>query len=175
MGLIAEKINRFNAYVGTSAVENRLLGVTAEVTLPDFEQMSETLSLSGMAGEIDSPSTGQFQSATVEIPFTNVAKHEFQVAQDDGQCIILRSAQEQLEGSALTKSHIGREITIKGITKSFKMGSLKKAGYGNPSITKEVIYYKDVVDGVTVLEIDKINGTYIVNDVNMMEDIDALI
>lgn len=172
---IAEKINRFNAYSDVVNAANKLAGVTAEVTLPEFEFTSETISLAGMAGEVDSPSKGQLKSAQIEIPFSNISKEMLGLLADDNASIILRAAQEQIDTETLQKTHIGRVITAKGMTKKVNYGKLIKGGYGNPSITKELIYYKDELDGEVLTEVDKFNGKYKVNGVDIMADIDELI
>ena len=63
---IPEIINDFNVYKGGS----KLIGVSDEVTLPDFEAMTETISGAGIAGEyettnpdISRPSRWRFRSA----------------------------------------------------------------------------------------------------------------
>lgn len=172
---IAEKINRFNAYTDLVSAANKLVGVTAEVTLPEFEFTSETLSLAGMAGEVDSPSMGQVKSTQIEIPFSNVSYEMFRILADDNASVILRAAQEKIETDSLKKTHIGRVVTVKGMTKKVNYGKLVKGGYGNPSITKEVIYYKDELDGKVLTEVDKFNGKYVVNGQDIMADIEELI
>lgn len=174
--MIPDKIGRFNAYSGDTDVANKLLGITSEITLPTFTYMSETLNLAGMAGEIDSPAMGQLQSAQIEIPFTNISEQSMSLAADDSKALILRAEQEFIDKTTLAKVMKLRVITIRGFTKEINFGSLKKAGYGNPSITKEIVYYKDVVDGVTVTEVDKINGTpFTINGVNMAAETDSMI
>ena len=174
--LIPEKIGRFNVYSGAADAANKLLAVTSEVKLPTFTFMSETLNLSGMAGEIDSPAKGQLQSAQIQLTFSNISEQAMSVAADDSKPIILRAEQEFLDRTTNAKVMKSRVITIKGMTKEIDFGSLKKAGYGNPSITKEVTYYKDVVDGVTITEVDKINGTpFVINGVNMAAETDSMI
>ncbi len=175
MSRIAEKINLFNAYLGSVNAANKLIGVTDEVTLPEFENMSETISLSGMAGEVDSPSPGQFKSVQIEIPFTNISSEALRAAADDSKTIILRAAQEQVDTESLHKTSLGRIITIKGMTKSINYGKLKKGGYGNPSLKKEVVYYKEEYNGEVITEIDKFNTKCIINGVNIMQEIESLI
>jgi len=175
MPKIAEKINRFNAYIGTTDAKNKLAGIADEVTLPDFKEMSETLNLAGMGGEIDSPSVGSFESAQIEISFSNISSEMFRLVMDDSVSLILRGAQEELDPGTLKKRFIGRTVTVKGMTKDFDLGKLKKGGYGEPKIVKEVVYYKDEHDGKTILEIDKFNDVYTVNGVNKMADISKLI
>ena len=62
---IPEKINAYNVYKGGK----KLIGISDEVTLPDFEAMTETISGAGVLGEIDSPAIGLFGSQEMEIPF----------------------------------------------------------------------------------------------------------
>lgn len=174
--LIPDKIGRFNAYKGTADQANKLLGITAEVTLPTFSFMSETLNLAGMAGEIDSPAKGQLQSIEMEIPFSNISEQSMAIAADDSAPLILRAEQEFINRETHGKVMKARVITVKGFTKKINFGSLKKGGYGNPSITKEITYYKDVVDGTTITEVDKINGSpFTINGVNMAAESDSMI
>lgn len=169
--LIPDKINNFNVYTGTATAANKLIGVTDEMTLVKLESMSETLSLAGMAGEIDSPAVGQYKSMEIELSFSNIAKSSLDVASKDNTPLIIRSAQEFINPENGTKSFKNRTITIRGMTKGIDYGSLKKGGYGKPSVKKEVVYYKEVIDGETVTEIDKFNGKAIVGGVDQTKDI----
>lgn len=172
---IPEKISLFRAYVGNSSSANNLVGITDEVTLPDFEFMSETLSLAGMAGDVDSPSLGQMKSAQIEIPFSNISKKALELAAEDYKPLILRAAQEVLDSETVSKRNVGRVITIMGMTKSINYGKLKKGGYGEPSIKKEIITYKDVVDGEVVTDINKIDPKCVINGVDLLKGITDLI
>lgn len=173
--LIPDKINNYNAYSGKASTANKLIGVTSEITLPNFEYMSETLNLAGMAGEIDSPTVGQLKSATIEIPFSNIAITSLKIAADDSAPLILRSAQEFIDPKKNKKSFKNRTITIRGMTKSVDYGKLKKGGYGEPKITKEITYYKEVVDDKTITEIDKFNGKVTIGGVDLTKDIEKYI
>ena len=169
--LIPDKVNNYNVYTGTASEANRLIGVTDETTLIQLKNMSETLSLAGMAGEIDSPTVGQYQSIEIEIGFSNIAVSTLQIAAMDNTPLIFRSAQEFVDPETYEKSFKNRTITVRGMTKSINFGTLKKGGYGKPSITKEVTYYKEVIDGETVAEIDKFNGRSIIGGIDQTKDI----
>lgn len=175
MPKIPDKINNFNVYADTADAANKILGVTDEVTLPNFEYMSETLNLAGFAGEIDSPTAGQLSSATMEIPFSNMSKEGMAIAAADNKKIILRSAQEFIDSTTRMKEYKNRTITVIGMTKAFNMGSLKKGGYGNPSVTKEITYYKDEIDGEVVTEVDKVNGVCRINGQDAVSGIADLV
>lgn len=173
--LIPDKINNFNVYTGNVSTASKLIGVTDEVTLPNFESASETLSLAGMAGEIDSPAVGQFKSVSIDITFSNIARTSLELAASDSKPIILRGAQEFINPETSEKSFKNRTITVRGMTKAIDYGKLKKGGYGEPKITKEVTYYKEVIDGETITEIDKFNGKAIVGGVDLTKDVSSYI
>lgn len=172
---INEKTNIFNAYYDTVDAKGKLAGITDEVTLPNFENISETINLAGMVGEVDSPSSGQYKSTTIDIPFSQVSKEAFSIMCNDSASIILKASQEVLDTETYEKKHIVRTITIKGMTKGHDYGKLKKGGYSNASIKKEVIYYKDQLGDDVLEEIDKFNSKAIINGKDMLGDIESLI
>lgn len=55
------------------------------------------------------------------------------------------------------------------------MENSKKGGYGNPSLKKEVVYYKEEYNGEVITEIDKFNTKCIINGENIMQEIESLI
>ena len=173
--LIPEKTALFRGYVDESTADNNLVGITDEVDLPKFEYMSESISLAGMAGEIDSPALGQLKSVSMEIPFSGASKQSLRLAQDDSKPLIFRAVQEVLDTQTNQKRMAQRVITIYGMTKEINFGKLKKAGYGNPSITKEITVYKDEIDGEVITHIDKFAPTFIVNGEDQMKGIADLI
>lgn len=70
---IPEKVHSYNVYDDTE----KLVGVSAEVTLPTLELMSEAVSGAGMLGEYESPTPGHFGSITMEIPFRTLTDKSF--------------------------------------------------------------------------------------------------
>ena len=71
--MLATKINAYNVYnAGT-----KLVGLSDEVTLPDFESLTETLSGPGFLGEIDEPLLGHFGASELEIPFRTLNEDMF--------------------------------------------------------------------------------------------------
>lgn len=67
---IPTKVNNYNVYNDGE----KLLGVGDELTLPDFEATSETISGAGILGEIDDPTIGHFGNMQLEIPFRTLDK-----------------------------------------------------------------------------------------------------
>jgi P2 family phage contractile tail tube protein len=165
----------YNVYNGNVSAKNKILGVTTETTMAAIENLTETLNYAGGGGEIDMPVKGQYKSMSVEIEFTNATNSAFEIAADDATPLIFRSAVAYVDKTTSKTLYKNRTITIRGNTKKYDPGSLKVGGAGNPKVTKEVTYYKEVLDGETVTEIDKINGKAIINGVDMMKDIADLI
>lgn len=62
---IPEKIVNYNVYDDT----NKLVAVTGEVTLPNLEPLTETVSGAGILGEYDSVSIGHFGPMSIELQF----------------------------------------------------------------------------------------------------------
>lgn len=172
--IIPDKTDRFNAYLDVVDAAHRI-AVTSEIQLPTFEYMSETINLSGMAGEVDSPSPGQIKSTQIEIPFSNISKANFELARNDNATIILMAAQETINTETLSRTYVNRTVTIKGFTKEINYGKLLKGGYGNPSVKKEILYYKDQVGDDVITEVDKFNGITKINGTDLVADINKLI
>ena len=82
MNTIPTKINRYNVY----NKGNRLLGVGEEMTLPDFEPSSETVTGAGILGEIDDPTVGYFGNQELEIPFRLLDKETADMM--DMKCVV---------------------------------------------------------------------------------------
>lgn len=172
---IPDKINNFNLYKTLASPANKILGVTDTVTLPNWELMAETINLAGMAGEFESPTVGQLQNAQITIPFANLSKQGMALLEDDSDPFLIRSAEEFIDPATTSKEYVGREITMKGMTKSSNFGEIKKSGYGNPQIVKNLTYYKDMIDGDLITEIDKFNNKLIVNGKDLTAPIADLI
>ena len=91
MNTIPTKINRYNVY----NKGNRLLGVGEEMTLPDFEPSSETVTGAGILGEIDDPTVGYFSNQELEIPFRLLDKETADMM--DMLCVVLVRGKQPTE------------------------------------------------------------------------------
>jgi hypothetical protein len=165
---IPEVLNNFNVYQkGT-----KLIGVTAEVTLPDFEQMTETITQAGMLGEIESAVIGHFSAMEQEVPFTNLITDVFSLmSPKDGVNLTFRGSQQVINPSTGAKTAQQIRVVEKGTFKKFSAGSLKKGGAGNPTVTFGVNYILIEVGGKPMIELDKLNSIYKIKGKDVMSDI----
>jgi P2 family phage contractile tail tube protein len=168
---LPEKVVNFNVY----SEGEKLVGVTGEVTLPNLEAMTETISGAGIAGEIESPTPGHFGSITIEIPFRIIYDKSFRLMVPEGQTITLRAAQQSYDVAGGTINYRGLKISLKVMPKNLNLGTL---GVGTPTETTnalEVLYMKIDENDKTLLELDKINFIYVVNGVDVLKGVRELI
>jgi len=172
MNQIPEKINAYNIYNDNS----KLIGVSEEVTLPDLESITETISGPGILGEIDSPTIGHFGSIELTIPFRSATEELYGLCvQNKPVSLTLRAAQQTIDPSTNEVSMIGVRVAVRGRCKS-KTGGSMKAGQGLAgSITIECTYLLEEVNDTVMLELDKLNMKYAVNGVDLMEKVRALV
>ncbi len=161
---IPDKINMFNVYnKGT-----KLIGVSDEVTLPDLEAMTETISGAGILGEIDSPTVGHYGSMEMEIPFRVVNSDMFSVVKPNEVVdITLRASEQTLSSNGLDFK--GVRVVVRGLFKKYTGGSVKQGSPTNSSVTIELLYYMLEIDGKKVMELDKLNGVCVVNGEDVLK------
>lgn len=85
--------NTYNVYRNGNA----LIGLSDEITLPDFSAITEEMSGSGLLGKIQEAVMGHFDSQEMQIPFLNLDDDIFSFA--DPTTVIdlnLRASQQQL-------------------------------------------------------------------------------
>lgn len=150
---------------------NALIGLSDEITLPDFSAITEEMSGSGLLGKIQEAVMGHFDSQEMEIPFLNLDNDIFSFA-DPLEVIDLnlRAAQQQLNKEEGTAGYRGIRIAVRGKLKSFKPGVLKQGGKMNSSITLELHYILIELDGEPKLELDKLNSVYRIAGKDVMEE-----
>lgn len=73
--IIPELLNHYNVYNDAQ----KLIGISGDVELPDFEAITETIEGAGVLGEIEAAATGQFSSMTVKIPFSVLYEDMFTI------------------------------------------------------------------------------------------------
>ena len=139
---IPTKINNYNVY----NEGEKLLGVGDELTLPDFEATSETVSGAGILGEIDDPTIGHFGNMQLEIPFRTLDK----------------------EATNIVPKSI--RVVVRGRAAKLTGGKLKRASTMDSGVTLNILYILIEVNGESVVELDKMNPTYKVNGVDLLAE-----
>lgn len=167
--IVPEVINNYNVYDTNS---NRLIGISGEIPLPNFEALTATMSGAGIIGEIDDPVVGQFKSTEMEIPFRSLNSSVFELM-DTNQplSLTIRGSEQGTDKSTAGTVMTQVRIVVKGKFKGFEGGKLK-IGEGTDSKSKNELWYiLYEIGGKTMLELDKFNSVYKVNGKDMLAEV----
>lgn len=168
---IPEKVVNFNVYDNTE----KLVGVTGEVTLPNLEAMSETISGAGILGEFDSVNIGHFSSLSIEIPFRTLFQKSFSLLANSNKTIVLRAAQQSYNISKGQVEHRPLKISVKGTPKGLNLGKLGVGAATETTNIMEILYLKVEENGKVLLELDKLNFVYKVDGQDLLTNIKKMI
>jgi P2 family phage contractile tail tube protein len=147
-----------------------LLGI-AEVTLPNFEAMTETISGAGLAGEIEMPVLGHFGSMTVELSWRTMTFDATKLSKQEGQYLDLRGSIEQYNEQTGGIASIPIKVAIFGVPKNLSMGNLNVGTGSDTSTELECTYIKVTLDGQEVVEFDRFNYIYRVHGKDYLESV----
>lgn len=165
---IPEIINNYNMYLKGTA----LVGTTGEVTLPDFEAMTETLSGPGILGEIEEAVIGMFGSMEIEIPFRVLDDDIFKMISPTTPLdLTLRASEQVAVKSTGAIDYKGMRVVIRGRVKKLTSGKVKQGGTMDSSVTIEITYILIEQGGSKKVELDKLNNVYRVNNVDLLAKI----
>lgn len=162
------KINAYNVYNNGT----RLIGVSDEVTLPDFEGLTGALSGPGILGEIDEPLLGHFGASEIEIPFRTLDEEMFELFPVGNAInITLRMSTQAIVESTLRTDFAPSRVVIKGKSKGFTGGKAKQGEGTGSSVKIEIIYFMIEVNKKKKFELDKLNFVYKVNGVDLLQKV----
>ena len=160
---IPSKINNYNVY----NVAERLIGVGDEVTLPDFEAMADTISGAGILGAVDDPTVGHFSNMEMEIPFRLMDMTK-------AVQLTLRAAQQTLTVEGNTEFRSMR-VVVRGKSATLSMGSVKSGSSMGSGVTLNLTYILIEVNGESLIELDKLNPTFKVRGVDILQKVREMI
>lgn len=164
----ATKINAYNVYRDSK----KLVGLSDEVTLPDFEGLTETISGPGILGEIDEPLLGHFGASEIEVPFRTLNEEMFDLlAQGQAVNLTLRMSIQAIVESTMATDFMPSRVVIKGKSKGFTGGSAKQGQGTGSSVKVEIIYILIEVNNKKKFELDKLNFVYKVNGVDLLAEV----
>lgn len=167
---IPEMINSFNAYHNG----NKMIGVTAAVTLPSLDAITEEISGAGLLGTYEASTPGQFSSMTQEVPFRVLDDDIFSLMNpSDPVDLTFRASQQSTIKSTGSLDYKSMRVVERGRFKSFSGGTLEQGKPMNSTLTLELLYILVEIDGKTKLEYDKLNSVFVANGVDLLEKVRA--
>lgn len=169
---IPEKINEYNVYLDGT----KMIGVASSHTLPEVNMQTSKVSGMGVNGEVDSPTLGQFESMEQEIQFNTLYSSAADMLNPLPAINLTFRAAQQVYDKSTGGGYAFKSLRIveMGRVKKFKPGKIEKAESMEATITLEVTYILVEVDGVVIMEVDKLNQVYNVNGVDMLADVRSM-
>lgn len=146
---------------------------TGDVQLPKVENITQTLKGGGIAGEIESPTTGQYKSMQLTVNY-RIPTIEFLKRHAPGvQKLEIRGANQYLNKNTSLHEHKEFKIVARGRTTTGDGGKMAAHSTYDSSITYELNYYKIMIDGKVLVEIDKFNYICVIDGIDYMKEIRA--
>lgn len=167
--VIPEVLNHYNVYNDKA---KKLIGISGEIELPDFESITETLEGSGILGEIEDAVTGQFAAMVVKIPFSVLYEDLFSIVNTTKPPqLTLRASMQCMDPTTGETGYYPVKIVVKGKCKKYSLGKVVKGKKMDPNVELEVLYIKIQINSKTTIELDKLNFKYVLNGVDMLAKI----
>jgi hypothetical protein len=135
----------------------RLIGL-ADMTLPNLQNLTDTLKGSGIFGELDMPVQAHFQSFTATLRWLTVVDDALFATVQDGAQLDCWSAHQLHDSSTNRIIHEGWRFVMGTAPKSFNLGKLEVGTKGEAESEYELISLRVFRSDRVVLEIDKENA-----------------
>ena len=137
--------------------------------------MTETISGAGILGEIETTIAGRYGSMEQEIPFRGIDADSFKLIDPTTPVdLTLRGAIQYNVRANGSTDYMGMRVVFRGRCKKITIGTVKQGGPMDSSITLELTYILIEMDGKKKIELDKVNGTFKVNNVDLLAKVKKL-
>src|SRR5215831_16557784 len=135
----------------------RLIG-SANITLPNLQNLSDALKGSGIFGEIDMPVQAHFQAISVTFNWITITDHAVFATIQDGAQLDVWAALQSHNSSDGRIIHEGWRFIMVTAPKSFNLGKLEIGTKGEAVSEYEVIGIRCLHDDQPMFELNKENG-----------------
>lgn len=149
---------------------SELVGL-AEVDLPDVENLSETMSGSGLAGEFDSPTIGHTKNMTLKMKFRTLYRPIMVLMEPRPVLYDLRLSVQAVDAGSSAYSTYPSRIVVRGTPHKKGLGKLNPGKKMDNEVDLSVSYLKVFIDNEEVLEVDKLNFIFKVNGVDALASV----
>jgi P2 family phage contractile tail tube protein len=157
----ANKVIQYSIYAKLPSL--KYVDDTTEVELPELEYKSDTISGAGILGEIDLPSPQQIASMAFKVSMRVDSATGAALSAPKMQEYEARWAVDTFDSGNVSLGLQAHKAVIKCLPKKYSPGKVSTGSAMDASIENEVFYYKKMVDGKVIMEIDKLNGKLVIN------------
>ena len=159
--MIPEKLKGFMCYDDG----NKMIGI-ADVTLPNFTAMTDTISGAGILGELDTPAVGNFGSMTTTINWRSLVEENVVYIAPNTYQFDFRGSVQIYDQDGLAFGSRSVKVVMKAIPKTINLGNFNNAATMGTSGEFELVYILISIEGKPMVELDKFAYKFIVNGVD---------
>ena len=149
-----------------------LLGI-AEGTLPNLESMTHEVKGAGLAGVIDSPVLGHYNSITLSLTWRRLTGDATVLYTPEAHDLDLYASLKSYDAGNGVYKTSQLHIFCKAIPKTVTTGNLVVGDLMGTQVEFELPYYKLELDGKVQAEVDKYNYIDKINGVDYLADVRA--
>ena len=166
--------------ISGSVIAHKLLADNIEIDdnvsceLPSIEFESTEVKGAGILGTVDMPSPAQIKAMSFKSSSRSVNTKTAALAKTGKQSLELRFARDVIKSDG-TVIPASTKIFITGVVKKYEPGKVEQGSTMDGSVEFEVLRYRQVIEGEETLLIDKFNYQYVVNGVDYMQAIRAIL
>ncbi|MER1986577.1 MAG: phage major tail tube protein [Solibacillus sp.] len=138
----------------------------ADVELPSFEALTETLKGSGLAGEVNVPVKGHYGAQTLKINFRTLSPDAVRLSETKAHALDFRGSQQIFDaGQGI---YIDQSVVVKTrcVPINFSPGKFSTGASTETANEFEVHYIKIIIGDKVWREFDKFNFVSIINGVD---------
>lgn len=143
----------------------------ATVTLPAFEAMTETISGAGIAGEMAAPVKGHFTSQKVAINFRTPTLNQLSMLTPVFHIFDIRGSIQYLDPATQLITTQAITLDCRGPVNQLQLGSMEPGKQFGSSLEMEIAYIAITLNGVRVIELDKLNQVFKVLEVDHLASV----
>lgn len=164
--------NQPEAYIDFEVYEDSFnyLGVS-QVTLPDINFLTQTLSGAGIGGNVEAVLVGMVDAMTLGMQFRSVTDVAVSLLKPIKHNIDLRVAEQHWNTVSATRRIQADKFVLSVMPKSLKGGTIAPAALADASGEYSVYYYAAYKDGKKLWEIDPFNYICNIGGVDYMKEI----
>jgi len=166
---VPEVINDVRVYINGSDS-----AVTAsKIELPEIKNLTADVTGIGLAGKIEAPIQGHFDSMECTISWQVPTVDNAQLFGGEAISIEAYADVQGFDGGESQYTHDQFRVAMRGRIKSHKPGSLEAGSTSDAETVIEVHYVKEEMSGKTLAEIDKYGYKCVINGNDIMAPIRA--
>lgn len=143
----------------------------AEGTIPALEAMTSEVKGAGIAGVVESPVLGHFNSTNFTLTWRTVTNNFMKLFDHVTNDIELFAGLQQYDAGLGVYRTVQLHVYMKAITKTSTPGNLVVGDVMDTQTEFEVLYEKIELDGKERVEMDKINYIYKVDGVDRLAEL----